>query len=136
LVANLGFLNREYWPTVEHHIENLRQADNRDLEREICRDYIDCFKGIGPKQARNLIQGLGLARYEIPLDSRINRWLNQAGFPLPLSSTVLNDEDYYEFALDGIQELCRRADVIPCMFDASVFSSKDGNEWTDENAIF
>ena len=27
--------------------------------------------GFGPKQARNLLQGLGLTRYEIPIDSRI-----------------------------------------------------------------
>jgi hypothetical protein len=32
-------------------------------------------KGVGPTQARNLLQSLGLTWYEIPLDSRVVRWL-------------------------------------------------------------
>ena len=61
-------------------------AEDPGLEREIeVADFVDDrFKGFGPKQARNLLQALGLTRYEIPIDSRMIRWLNRNGFPLHL----------------------------------------------------
>lgn len=37
---------------------------------------------------------------------------------------------------DGIQELCEKAGVYPCILDAAIFSSFDNNQWTDENTIF
>src|SRR3712207_8726784 len=40
------------------------------------RSIDDSLKGFGPKQSRNLLQGLGLTRYEIPIDIRITRWFN------------------------------------------------------------
>jgi len=45
------------------------------IEREACI-LLQELKGIGPKQSRNLRQALGLLRYEIPIDSRIVKWLN------------------------------------------------------------
>ena len=42
----------------------------RETEAEVA-DYInDTFRGFGPKQSRNILQELGLTRYEIPIDNR------------------------------------------------------------------
>jgi N-glycosylase/DNA lyase len=90
------------------------------------------LKGFGPKQARNLWQWLGLARYEIPLDSRITRWLNESVFPFRLSATALADENYYAFVMNGVQELCSAAGVLPCIFDAAVFARYDRDWEPDE----
>lgn len=94
-------------------------------EREAARFLADAFPGIGPKQSRNVLQFLGLTRYEIPLDSRIVKWLNEHDFPIHLSATGLADPAYYEFVLDGVQALCKAAGVYPCIFDAAVFTSFD-----------
>jgi len=78
--------------------------------------------GFGPKQSRNLWQTLGLTRYEIPLDSRLTTWLNANVLDAPLSGAGLADETYYRHIMGAIQALCARADVLPCIFDAAVFS--------------
>lgn len=120
-------------------IETLRQlinTDSKTIEREIADQLADQFDGFGPKQSRNFLQALGLTRYEIPIDSRITNWLNKFGFPVTLTSSPLGDTGYYHFDLDGIQELCRQADIYPCILDAAIFSSFDNDEWTDDNVRF
>lgn len=93
--------------------------------------------GFGPKQSRNLLQALGLTRFEIPIDSRVTDWLNdEFNFPVRLSATALAGRNYYDFVSAGIQTLCERCRVYPCIFDAAVFALKDGDSWTNENAIF
>ena len=81
------------------------------------------LKGIGPKQSRNLLQDLGVTSYETPIDSRIIKWLNNFGFPIPLSSQALQDEHYYNFVSDILFQLCEKANIKPCILDAAVFSS-------------
>ncbi len=71
---------------------------------------------------------MGLARYEIPLDSRIVRWLNAEVFPWTLSAQALADPNYYEFVMDSVRALCSRAGVLPCVFDAAVFSLNE-RDW-------
>ena len=68
-----------------------------------------------------------MTRYEIPIDSRITKCLNRFGFPLRLSAGSLADEDYYTFISDGIQTLCREAEILPCVLDAAIFVSFDGD---------
>ena len=84
----------------------------------------------------SISQSLGLTKYEIPIDSRITNWLNNFGFPVSLTSSPLGDKGYYHFVSDGIQELCIKARIYPCLLDAAIFSSFDNGEWTDENTIF
>lgn len=98
-------------------------------ERKSARYLADTFSGLGPKQSRNLLQYLGLTRHEIPLDSRLVKWLNSNGFPLQLTAAGLSDPAYYEFVMDGVQALCKAAKVYPCIFDAAVFSSFDDGSW-------
>jgi len=71
---------------------------------------------------------LGLTRYEIPLDSKVVRWLNAEGFPSTLSAQALADPNYYEFVMDAVRVLCSQAGVLPCVCDAAVFSLKE-RDW-------
>ncbi|MCK9270029.1 MAG: hypothetical protein WC271_07755 [Bacteroidales bacterium] len=112
--------------TPESPVINLSRSDNLQVD----------FNGFGPKQSRNFLQALGLTKYEIPIDSRITTWLNDFGFPVTLTSSPLGDKGYYHFVSDGIQELCEKAEIYPCILDAAIFSSFDNDEWTDENTIF
>lgn len=82
------------------------------------------------------MQILGLTRYEVPIDSRIIKWLNERGFPVSLRSQSLSDPGYYALVNDGIRELCRAAGTYPCVLDAVVFSMVDGGAWTEENLVF
>lgn len=117
-------------------LEELKTTDSKIKERIIADNLHNDFKGFGPKQSRNFLQALGLTKYEIPIDSRITTWLNEFGFPATLTSSALGDKGYYHFILDGILELCEKAQVYPCILDAAIFSSFDNDEWTNENIIF
>ena len=94
----------------EHHV----------MERKAAQE-MQVFKGLGPKQSRNFWQYLGLTRYEIPLDSRVLRWLSKMlGFNIP--SSCLSNERFYSDVMDNIRNLCLEAQVLPCIFDAAIFS--------------
>lgn len=132
---NINKIEENNWEIIDF-LQELANTDSKEKERQIADQLADEFQGFGPKQSRNFLQAIGLTRYEIPIDSRITNWLNRFGFPLPLSSSSLGDNGYYHFVLDGIQELCKKADIYPCMLDAAIFSSYDKGEWTKENIRF
>lgn len=96
------------------------------------------FHQIGSKQSRNILQILGLTRYEIPLDSRITKWLNSnLDLPYHVSGNGLRNAEYYHFIMDLVQDACTTAEVLPCIFDAAVFSSYDTNcTQSDAESIF
>jgi hypothetical protein len=85
--------------------------------------------GIGPKQSRNILQSLGLMRYEIPLDSRLAEWMN-ANLTIKVDVKKLSQEAYYNRIIDQVRALCSECDVLPCVFDAAVFKymEKDGTK--------
>jgi thermostable 8-oxoguanine DNA glycosylase len=113
------------WEEVNEIIRETRKNPKLEMETKAA-DFIDHhLKGFGPKQSRNLLQGLGLTKYEVPIDSRITRWLNNFGFPVTLSATALSDLDYYKFVSEGFRELCNACNIYPCMLDAAIFSSFD-----------
>ncbi|MBA7549614.1 hypothetical protein ES705_42104 [subsurface metagenome] len=100
-------------------------------------DSIDqIFKGFGSKQARNFLQALGLTKYEIPIDSRIMNWMKNFGFSILFSPIALQDKAFYHFVSDGIQLLCEKANIYPCVLDAAIFSSNDDISWTKDNITF
>ena len=136
LAQNLEILEDSLWTDTLAQCNRLTQLVSRDVEIEVARHIQDHFLGFGPKQSRNLLQSLGLTRYEIPIDSRLTDWLNEFGFPVRLTATALGDDNYYRFISDGIQALCERSGVLPCIFDAAVFASRDSVAWTDDNVIF
>lgn len=133
--SNYGKIVERNW-TLINDLEELKISDSKIKERNIADNLANDFNGFGPKQSRNFLQAIGLTKYEIPIDSRITTWLNDFGFPVALTSSPLGDKGYYHFVSDGIQELCEKAEIYPCILDAAIFSSFDNNEWTEENTIF
>jgi len=130
LARNFRRLEDGEWDRALAECDRLVPVVSRDVEKEVA-DYIDTFNGFGPKQSRNLLQELGLTRFEIPIDSRVTEWLNDFGFPLRLSATALADRHYYDFVSDGIQALCAKCGVLPCILDAAIFGRKDSRDRTD-----
>ncbi len=126
IVYNFHWLESEGgWHEVEEQIESLRGNRTQKAEIKVADFIDDNLKGFGPKQSRNLLQGLGLTKYEIPIDSRITRWLNDFGFPIGLSAVALADRNYYRFVSEGLRELCEASNIYPCLLDAAIFSSYD-----------
>lgn len=134
LALNLAALEADLWPRTEEVLASMVEQPTPSSERSAAEFINTHYVGFGPKQARNLLQGLGLTRYEIPIDSRITKWLNRFGFPLVVSAAALADEHYYNLISDGIQAMCRECGILPCVLDAAIFSSYDSG-WTDDNVI-
>lgn len=130
---NLKIIAKSWSIETRPRIESLQQHRGHRREREVANFLQDMYAGVGPKQSRNLLQVLGLTRYEIPLDTRIVKWLNAFGFPIHLSAKGLADISYYEFINDGVRELCSKAKIYPCVLDAAIFSSYDSASWEDKN---
>ncbi len=132
---NIEKIQNENWIIIQE-LNDLKDKDSKQIERKFADKLSENYDGFGPKQSRNFLQALGLTKYEIPIDSRITKWLNDFGFPVTLTSSPLGDKGYYHFVSDGIQELCEKAEIYPCMLDAAIFSSYDNGEWTEENTRF
>lgn len=127
--ANFKCLEDGEWKILLDYARRAEAANDFRAEREAARYIAATLKGFGPKQSRNFLQGLGVSRYEIPIDSRITKWLNRELLTFRLNATMLSDSVYYEMVSDGIIELCKKAGVLPCIFDAAVFSSFDKTSW-------
>lgn len=135
VLDNFDWLENGGWQRIFRIADSLENNETIEIERESAEYIDDHLKGFGPKQARNLLQSLGLIRYEIPVDSRIIKWLNDFGFPIKLSSAGLTDKNYYNFVLDGLQQLCERSNIFPCVLDAAIFSSFD-IEWPEDKLVW
>jgi hypothetical protein len=137
--SNLALLDNGEWAQLRHWRDVLLQQrtaspqpEHRAAEEQAAR-YMNQFREFGPKQARNFWQSLGLTRYVFVLDSRIIRWLRrELAFETGLlTPDGLGDEKYYEFVSNLLFELCSRAAVLPCLFDAAIFDSFDeATEWS------
>lgn len=127
-LTNLRWLESGGWEVIEEIFGSLKNEDGPIKEREASAVIIKNLNGFGPKQARNLLQIIGITKYEIPIDSRIMKWMKSFGFPLELSATGMADEKYYNFVLDGFQEMCKAANIYPCLMDAVIFTSFDGKD--------
>ena len=136
VAANMSYLENGGWKPTFEHLDEVRLNSSPATERQAAEFFDEHLKGFGPKQSRNLLQGLGLSRYEIPVDSRITKWLNDFGFPVRLTANALGDRNYYNFVSDGFQRLCEACKIMPCVLDAAIFSSFDGGRWTDENVVW
>jgi hypothetical protein len=136
LSSNLTWFQGKQWSKLKHRLEMVPGGRGYTRERSAAEWLAAEFSGLGPKQSRNFLQVLGLTRYEIPIDSRIIKWLNEIGFPLLLTSQSLGDPGYYAFVNDGIREVCRAVGTYPCILDAVVFSRADGGRWNRNNIVF
>lgn len=131
--VNFTSLESGLWSEMLQMLDTLRQPHDALAERTAAEFIRSNFKGFGPKQSRNLLQWLGLTLYEIPLDSRIAKWLKEFSFPVQLSAAALSDPGYYNLISDGFQQLCLQSDLFPCLLDAAIFTSFDNGGWTTEN---
>jgi len=129
LIANHRWLFGEGkgWDKLQPFLSGLLRQRNESpdpahqkLERKAAQGLALSLAGVGPKQARNLLQSLGLTRYEIPLDSRIVAWL-QSRLGWNIFIEALARADYYEELLDRVQASCAAAGVLPAIFDAAAF---------------
>jgi hypothetical protein len=123
VVHALGQLDAGGWGQLRDALTSIYSHTTVKKERAVARLLQSRFNGIGPKQSRNLIQWLGLSRYEVPLDSRMAKRLLELRFPVPVAAAALSDEDYYCFVEDGLHLLVAKLDIYPCQFDACVFAS-------------
>lgn len=127
IAHNFRRLNAGGWDEIDAVLSPLKKTPQSKDKERVCAIGIDnLLKGFGPKQSRNLLQWLGLTQYEIPIDSRVLKWLRELGNGGSLdllSSAALGETEYYCCIMDTIQELCAEAKVLPCIFDASVFAS-------------
>lgn len=121
------FGKQDGWSKVSPGLERLLEQRNtsptpehKTFERTTARFLDMMLAGIGPKQARNVLQLLGLTRYEIPLDSRVSGWLEE-NLGWYISRDSLSDAEEYEFWLDRLQLACETARVLPTIFDAAAF---------------
>lgn len=129
-VPNYFALNYRYLVQSDWElIKELEGCLNKDLtkseERRLADKIDQNFKGFGSKHARNFLQSLGLTKYEIPIDSRTISWLTEFGFPITFTPIALQDKAFYHFVSDGIQLLCEKANIYPCVLDAAIFSSNE-----------
>lgn len=74
--SNIKKFQENNWAIISE-LKKLTEIDSKTEERRIADKLDDELKGLGPKQARNFLQALGLTKYEIPIDSRITNWLNE-----------------------------------------------------------
>ncbi len=128
LMKNFKLLEDGLWPEVMDKIHDLQSKHTKRQEVAVADFIDDNFIGFGPKQSRNLLQVLGLTQHEIPIDSRITKWLNAFGFPVKLTATGLGDREYYRFVMSGFQAMCKSAGILPCLMDAAIFASFDKGE--------
>lgn len=134
--TNLSILEGGLWNKTLAILEETWKSNGATQEIVAANFIDDNFKGFGPKQSRNMLQSLGCTKYEIPIDSRITKWLNKFGFPVKLTAATLSDPNYYQFVSDGIQALCKECCIYPCVLDAAIFVSYDKGGWTEENVVW
>jgi hypothetical protein len=135
ITENYSWLNNRGWAFVDSMVSQLIAVGTVEEEISASDKIADRLKGFGPKQSRNLLQALGLTKYEIPIDSRISKWMNDFGFPLQLSATALSDRNYYNFVSEGFRRMCAASGIYPCLLDAAIFSSFD-DEWPEDKLVW
>ncbi len=121
----LNYFEWTEWQLLKEIRLHLNSKGNKQVERELANYIVEVeeLMGLGPKQARNLLQMIGFTQYEIPIDSRITKWLNKNNiFQFRVNSKGLSDNSYYCILNDAIIALCAKAKIKPCLFDAAVFS--------------
>jgi hypothetical protein len=133
---NFSYLVETKWDLEIKLNKCINYESTKHIERELADNIDQVFKGFGSTQARNFLKALGLAKYEIPIDSRIMNWMKDFGFPILFSTTALQDKAFYHFVSDGIQLLCEKANIYPCVLDAAIFSSYNAKSWAKDNMEF
>lgn len=118
--SNFDLLEATNWELLDRLIKKLCIKESKKAEREIADHINSVFKGFGPYEARVFLQTLGLTKFEIPIDSFVSDWLIKFNFPVEISPTALQERNFYHLVSDGVQLLCKNADVYPCVLEAAI----------------
>jgi thermostable 8-oxoguanine DNA glycosylase len=120
---NFEFLEETDWD-LESEINRSKEHELTKYDERKLADMVDkSFKGFGSKEARSFLLELGVSKYEIPIDNKLIKWLENFDFPIKFSKTALQDILFYHFVSDGIQKLCEISDIYPCVLYTSILSS-------------
>lgn len=110
--------------TVSEIINQLNLSQDQISERQAAYFIKENLKGFGPKQSRNFLQYLGLTKYEIPIDSRVIKWLNNNNFfDTKLSAKGISNDLAYDHFNDLFIALADEVGIYPCVLDAVIFRS-------------
>lgn len=121
--TNFEFLVGTNWD-LELEINTAMRKELTKYDERKLADMVDrSFKGFGSKEARSFLLALGVTKYEIPIDSKLIRWLEKFDFPIKFTKTALQDILFYHFVSDGIQKLCEVSEVYPCVLYTSILTS-------------
>jgi thermostable 8-oxoguanine DNA glycosylase len=118
---NLEQVDTSVWGECVEKLTDLLKHPTPAKERFVARWIQSHFIGFGPKQSRNFLQWMGLARHEVPIDSRFTRWFRSMKFPRQITPALLSSERRYCAVLDAVHKLCEQAEIVPCVLDALVF---------------
>ncbi len=127
LQENAIWLRGGGFDEIRDRIGRLAYRPDPAEERATATFLAEKLKGIGPKQSRNFLLNTGVMFYEIPIDSRVTRWVktNLSGAQnLPISDKTLADPDFYALVLDCLVNLARDAGLTPVEFDAIMFGAE------------
>ncbi len=128
-IRNYFYLLQTKWGILADLDNCIIEDYTKDKERDLADNIDMIFKGFGSIQARSFLQALGLTRYEIPINFIMIEWLKNFGFPIFFSPIALQDKSFYHFISDGIQLLCDKANIYPCILYATIFSSNVTDDW-------
>jgi thermostable 8-oxoguanine DNA glycosylase len=124
IAENMLFVDSGGWELIFQQLEIARENSTPTTERLAAELLAFHLSGIGPKQSRNVLQCLGLSKYEVPLDSRTSKWMVTFGFP-EVTTKELQNRKSYNLISDNYQRLCEACGIMPCVLDAAIFSSFD-----------
>jgi hypothetical protein len=121
--CNFDFMEKSDWDLEKEIICSLKHELTICEERELADRVDQDFKGFGSKEARSFLLLSGVTKYEIPIDYQSIIWLENFDFPIRFSKKALQDKSFYHFVSDGIQLLCEKARIFPCVLYSSILSS-------------
>lgn len=119
---NYSSLEQSNWELETKLKDSLESNPAKEEERKLADDIDQLFKGFGSKQARNFLQFLGITKYEIPIGPLMIQWMKDFEFPVNTTLPALQDKAIYHFISDGIQFLCEKAGIYPCVLEAVISS--------------
>jgi hypothetical protein len=123
--ANFNLLAGSNWD-LESELNRYLKLESTKYDERKLADLVDrTFKGFGSKEARSFLLALGVTKYEIPIDYKLIKWLNNFDFPIKFSNIALQDILFYHFVSDGIQKLCEISGIYPCVLYASIISGSE-----------
>lgn len=124
LADSLYWFKQKYMEEIKSLVKKTYSQGTRVSEIELA-EALSGYKGIGLKQSRNFGQYLGVTKYEIPIDSRVIKKLDEFGCGFRPSAHALTCPQVYRVVHNLIDQISAELSIMPCILDACIFSSFD-----------